>query len=236
MVWVRVDVWGVDPRSVSSALALVGPRFRSARGVPGQIFARALGTGHGNTFTFSDADWTHWAVITCWADGPDRSRWEASPYWSRWSQVSREHASIDARPLSSVGQWSRRSPFPAVDVSTATQLQDVDPRTLAITRGRIKPRYWKTFAQSTRPIADDLHSVEGLLFRRGIGEAPIGMQGTLSLWESSAAMRAFVSSSPHRAAIARTRELRWYSEDLFATLAVTGAQGRCGATTFSDSP
>ena len=63
----------------------------------------------------------------------------------------------------------------------------------------------------------DLHNAPGLLFSIGIGEAPIGLQGTFSVWQSGSALRDFAyKNAPHRAAIDDTKRFDWYSEELFA--------------------
>jgi len=60
----------------------------------------------------------------------------------------------------------------------------------------------------------------------GIGEAPIGLQGTFSLWESGDAVRNFAyRGEAHKAAIAATHREDWYAEELFARFAVTRSNG-----------
>jgi hypothetical protein len=74
-------------------------------------------------------------------------------------------------------------------------------------------RFWR----SIPPVVLDLHQSPGLLFSIGIGEAPIGLQGTLSIWRSAADLRDFAyKNAPHRAAIEDTKRFDWYSEELFA--------------------
>ncbi len=60
----------------------------------------------------------------------------------------------------------------------------------------------------------------------GIGEAPIVLQGTFSVWESSAALNSFAyDRAPHAAVVRRTAEERWYAEELFARFALLSAEG-----------
>ena len=59
----------------------------------------------------------------------------------------------------------------------------------------------------------------------GVGEAPVGLQGTFSVWESAGALREFASGSAHAAVVARTEPERWYAEELFARFAVVGGRG-----------
>jgi hypothetical protein len=75
-------------------------------------------------------------------------------------------------------------------------------------------------------VARDLRDRPGLLATLGVGEAPIGWQGTLSVWTDAGALRAFAyEGAAHRAAIRKTEETGWYAEELFARFGVAGTQG-----------
>ena len=77
-----------------------------------------------------------------------------------------------------------------------------------------------------------LRGSAGLRAAIGIGEAPIGLQGTFSLWESSAALRDFAyKGAAHSAAIAATEKLQWYAEELFARFAVIDESGSLNGDT-----
>jgi hypothetical protein len=79
------------------------------------------------------------------------------------------------------------------------------------------------------PVSADLHAVDGLLFSLGIGEAPVALQGTFSIWSGNPALTAFAyRRGPHREVMARTEELQWYAEELFARFALVGAAGEFG--------
>jgi len=67
----------------------------------------------------------------------------------------------------------------------------------------------------------------------GIGEAPVGLQGTFSVWRDAAALKTFAyDGDTHAAVIARTRETGWYAEELFARFAVERLDGRFAGTTY----
>jgi hypothetical protein len=72
----------------------------------------------------------------------------------------------------------------------------------------------------------------------GIGEAPLGLQGTFSVWDSTAALNAFAYDRPeHAAVVARTAQEGWYAEELFARLAVLSSRGTVdGADPLAQSP
>jgi hypothetical protein len=71
-----------------------------------------------------------------------------------------------------------------------------------------------------------LKSSAGLIHAIGIGEAPLGLQGTFSIWESPKAIRDFAyQGAAHKAAIEATHRERWYAEELFARFAITEQSG-----------
>jgi hypothetical protein len=97
---------------------------------------------------------------------------------------------------------------------------------LALTRARLRPVKALTFWRAIPPVALELGAAPGLLAGFGIGEAPIGWQGTVSVWRDAADLTAFAYRQPeHRAVIARTPVARWYAEELFARFAVLGITG-----------
>lgn len=195
------------------------------RHTAGLRFWKLLGTGSGQTFTPNDADPTTWGLFAVWdsVDALDQFM-TTSAVAHRWSSAA-ETWLATLLPLTWKGTWSRRDPFagivPGVDVPGR--------RVAAITRARVKPSQWKAFAAATPPVASAVNGTPGLAYTVGIGEAPIGLQGTFSLWESTAALRTFAYQSPeHRAVMARTVTDRWYAEELFARFAVIETVGTIG--------
>ncbi len=181
---------------------------RIARKLPGVSFAKLMGTGTGRTFTPSDADLKQWAILFV-ADDLDVV--DGSGFVKSWKRRSTSVDRYLLNPISSGGQWSKREPFIVGAISKS------DGPVVAITRARLKWSQAIRFWQSIPPVVTDLHNSPGLLFSIGIGEAPIGLQGTFSVWQSGSALRDFAyKNAPHRAAIDDTKRFDWYSEELFA--------------------
>ena len=181
---------------------------RAARKIPGVSFAKLMGTGTGKTFTPSDADLQQWAILFV-AD--ELQVVDGSRFIGNWKKKSTKFERMILNPVASHGKWSGREPF---EISS-------EPRTggpvVAITRARLKWSQALRFWRSIPPVVLDLLQSPGLKFSIGIGEAPIGLQGTLSIWESEAALRDFAyKNAPHRAVIEDTKKFDWYSEELFA--------------------
>jgi hypothetical protein len=181
---------------------------RIARAIPGVKFAKLMGTGTGKTFTPSDADLKQWAILFV-AD--DFGVIDNSRFISGWRKRSSKVEILHLNPISSHGKWSRREPFELTGAAHS------GGPVVAITRARLKWSQAIRFWRSIPPVVLDLHQSPGLLFSIGIGEAPIGLQGTLSIWRSAAELRDFAyKNAPHRAVIEDTKRFDWYSEELFA--------------------
>jgi hypothetical protein len=96
----------------------------------------------------------------------------------------------------------------------------------AVTRARLAPRRARAFWRAVPAVSAELRGRAGLRLAVGIGEAPIGLQGTFSVWESSRALRAFAyTGAAHAEVVRRTPAERWYAEELFARFAVLSAVG-----------
>lgn len=227
MVFVVLTVWGVPSLRVPLALARMGIDRFALRSVPGLRFAKLLGTGDGRTFTLRDADPRHWALLTVWQTAEQAESFEVTGGVHRqWAGISAETLRITMTPLSSRGRWARKEPFgtPAGTAPAGTPVA-------SITRARLHPGRALSFWRAVPPVSADLSSVAGLRLALGIGEAPIGLQGTFSLWDSSAALTDFAyRRAAHVDVVRRTAPERWYAEELFARFAVLSVTGSFGGT------
>ncbi|WP_233498776.1 monooxygenase [Blastococcus sp. TF02A-26] len=190
------------------------PRIRRA---PGLRFAKLLGTGSGRSFTVRDADPRRWGLLAVW---DDEAAAASVPVVDGWRRFADEEWSARLRPLTARGLWSRREPFGR---PTPTRW---DGPVAAVTRARLVTRKAVRFWSAVPPVSADLHRSPGLRMALGIGEAPLGLQGTFSVWESGAALNAFAyDRAPHAAVVTRTATEGWYAEELFARLAVLSTAG-----------
>ncbi len=225
---VTVHLWGVPVHAVPAAFLAMGRDRRPLSKVPGLRFAKLLGTGSGESFTPHDSDPRHWGILATWDSLAAAEAFEGSSVIRRWDARSDERVRLALRPLTSKGQWAGRTPF-----GNPTPTKHDGP-VAALTRARIKPHLWRTFWRSVPPVSEALNANPNLLLKVGIGEAPVGLQGTFSVWDSATALRDFAHRQPeHQAVIARTRELGWYSEELFARFAVLQAEGTYAGTSIS---
>ncbi|WP_426560772.1 monooxygenase [Angustibacter sp. McL0619] len=218
---VLLQVWGVERAKVPSAMLRMASTRRLLRQAPGLRFRKLLGTGSGRSFTVRDADPRHWALLTVWDDDAPAARFlDGHPALDSWAAVSRERLDVHLRPLASRGRWSGTEPF-----GNPLPGKTFGP-VAAITRARIRPRKALTFWRAVPPVSLDLRQTPGLQLAIGIGEAPVGLQGTFSLWDDAQSLNDFAHRRrPHVEAIRRTEQERWYVEELFARFAVTTVRG-----------
>ena len=208
--------WTIKSRAIPFALlAMAFDRFTLSRS-KNVGFYKSLGTGKGETFTPADANSLRWGLV---AQVDDIDAFDQSSVVKRWRKKSVIEFRAVLEPISSHGKWAGKEPF----VATA---KDWNGQVAAITRARIKWHQNFRFWSSVPPVTMSLKSAPGLISAIGIGEAPIGLQGTFSLWESAAAIREFAyKGAAHQKAIADTATYNWYSEELFARFAVKDVRG-----------
>lgn len=193
-------------------------RFR-LRNVAGLRFWRLLGTGAGSD-TAPSRDLRRSAMFAVWDDEASLDQFMTEhPIAARWRRAD-EAWHVRLRALGGHGSWRGFDVLDVLGEGTAGGPVAV------VTRASIRPGAWRAFGKVGRTVDDELHSADGLLDVVGIGEAPVGRLGTFSLWESAAAARSFATSMPaHRAVVVRTRDERWYTEELFARFEPFGSSG-----------
>jgi hypothetical protein len=217
---VTLTLWGVGATGVVPAMLRMALDRRHLRGVPGLRFAKLLGTGDGRTFTVRDADPRHWGLLAVWEDPAAATAFTAAPTHRAWERFASERLQVALRPISSRGLWSGRRPF------GDPVPRRVDGPVAALTRARIRARSTRAFWRAVPPVSQDLHTVPGLRLAVGIGEAPVGLQGTFSLWEGTGPLMEFAHRRPaHAEVVRRTAREGWYAEELFARFEVLEARG-----------
>ena len=230
---VTMTLWGVAPARVPQAVGrMATDRFRLRR-TPGLRFAKLLGTGDGRTFTARDADPLHWGLIACWQDEQAAAAALAGPVGRGWDRISRERLHVRLRPVHSRGRWARRTPFgdpsssaPSSAPASAPAAAPPPGPVASVTRARLRPAAARSFWRAVPAVSTDLHQVAGLRLAVGIGEAPVGLQGTFSLWQDAASLVDFAHRRrPHAEVVRRTPAEGWYAEELFARFAVLGSAG-----------
>lgn len=216
----------VSGKSIPFAfLSMAIDRMRT-RKFTGISFAKMLGTGTGETFTPQDANLYRWGIVVV-IDENQIDAFDSSSVITGWRKRSTSEMRVILSPLSSHGLWSKKNPF-----DFTANISQPDAQIAAITRARIKWNQNFRFWRAVPPVVIDLHGNPGLISAIGIGEAPIGLQGTFSLWSSASALRDFAyKGKAHQVAIEQTKEFNWYSEELFARFEVLQLRGSIATNT-----
>lgn len=210
--------WRIKPPAIPVAILNMATNKLLLKLVPGIKFIKLLGTGKGKSFTPKDADQLRWGILVT-INESNLHDLENSFVVKIWRKISSNQYKVILKPIASHGLWSKQDPF-------IVEKFDWSGKVAAVTRARIVWRKNLQFWKAVPPVTESLHQSEGLINAIGIGEAPIGLQGTFSIWESAAALRDFAyKGRAHVAAIAATESNKWYSEELFARFAVIEEQG-----------
>ena len=211
--------WKIERSGIPFALFRMAIDRTLLRRSNGVTFAKMLGCGKGETFTPSDADPIRWGCLVVIPES-QLAQLDSSSTITKWRSKSISEFRVVLDPIASTGMWSKQKPF------EPSAPANFDGQVVAITRARIKASQTIRFFKSVPPVTASLHSSPGLISTIGIGEAPIGLQGTFSLWESMQAIKDFAyKGAAHQRAIAQTVEFDWYAEELFARFAVREIRG-----------
>lgn len=217
----RIYFWRIPTLKIPWALIHMALDRRQLRKNNSIHFWKLLGTGKGETFTPRDADAKRWGLLVV-IDESALSDFENSALIKNWNRRSIERFTGSLRAIAVHGSWSRKRPFKG-EIAPINWSGKV----VAITRARIKWHKSLIFWRSVPPITKSLKSAPGLLAAIGIGEAPLGLQGTFSIWADPKTISYFAyRGEAHKAAIAATKRENWYAEELFARFALMESTGR----------
>lgn len=198
---------------------MMGLARRALAATPGIGFWKLCGSGTGEGFT-PRPNLGVYAILATW---PDRATAEAqtarAPAFARYHARACESWTLFLTPLSARGAWSGRQPFsPAPSPASGP--------VAALTRATLRPRAALGFWGRVPDISAAIGADESVLFKIGIGEAPLLHQVTFSIWPDTASMARFArADGPHARAIRAVRDGDWFAEELYARFAVTGARG-----------
>jgi heme-degrading monooxygenase HmoA len=199
-------------RNAYGALASMGLNRLLLRRTPGLRFWKLLGSARGLAF----GPWNprRYGLFSVWDSDAALDAFErASPVMAAYRRSTVELWTVRLKPIGWHGAWGGIDPF-----AGAVRAAAPDDLPLAIlTRATIRPGRVHAFRASARQVNAELAQRPGLLAAIGLGEAPLFIQATFSLWASPRAVRGFAYQSPeHIKAMRRKQHENWYSEELFA--------------------
>jgi len=210
--------WRIRAIFIPLAIIFMAINKIQLKRLSGVTFIKLLGTGKGESFTPRDADPFRWGMLITVSEN-QIDMLDKSFVVKSWQKICISEYRVLLKPISSHGFWSGKQPFAVDKFEWAGKIA-------AVTRARIVWRKNLIFWRAVPPVTESLHRSPGLLNAIGIGEAPIGLQGTFSIWQDAASLRDFAyKGQAHSEAIRATSANQWYSEELFARFAVIQERG-----------
>jgi len=186
----------------------------------GLQFGRLMGSGGENGFSIRP-NFRVYAWLGCWeSKSAANAFFDHNSWWQKAKERSQEQMTFFLQPTLAHGQWEGQNPF--------GEPANYDPQkpTAVLTRATIRtrklPEFWRWVPKTSASVYDH----PDRLLSVGVGEYPIFMQATFSLWRSGKAMQEFAYQSKyHKEVVRLTRERGWYKEELFVRFAVLETAG-----------
>ncbi len=202
------------------AFAQMGLARRAFARVKGIGMAKLCGSGTGEGFTPVPNTGVY-GILATWPDhATARRALFGADIFRRYGRMAVEQLTIFATPLSARGMWDGRAPF------TPNPAAYVNGPVAILTRATIRPGAAMGFWRYEPAISAAIGADPNVIFKIGIGEAPLLRQITFSIWPNIASMTAFArQDGPHARAIQAVRDGDWFSEELYARFRVDEVQG-----------
>ena len=182
--------------------------------VNGLLFSKLMGSGKGNGFSIKP-NLGVYAFLGVWESEKHAKDFLQQTSYQKLSKYSEKQWTVFMKAFQAHGQWDGKNPFLINEVNIST-----DPIAV-ITRATIKTKYLYQFWKDVPAVSESINDKAGRRFSIGIGELPLILQSTFSIWDSKKHMEDFAYNSKyHRDVVQKTRKLGWYSEELFARFVI----------------
>ncbi len=183
-------------------------------------FWKLLGCGKNGTFD-KNPDWQQWGLLCCWKNREDFEKFYANGFIPKWWKIfAKEQWLLLLKPVESHGFWSNKKPFDSGNEKNFTGKVGV------LTRATININKLSRFWENVPNVANTMADAPGFITSVGIGEAPLFMQATFSVWDDLESVKNFAyRSKQHAEVIKLTRKEKWYKEELFARFNILESRG-----------
>ncbi|MEZ0483245.1 DUF3291 domain-containing protein [Fibrella aquatica] len=230
---VTVTVLNFAPGQRYRAFANMGRWLMNPFNIPGLLFQKMMGTGKNFGLW---PDFSRYIFIGVWEDEAQAHTFFASEQWQPFLPVSTDQArrqtgTLYLQPIKSQGLWDGIDPFKSVnnvpDSNVPNTLNQADRPIAVLTRASIRTGalidFWRNVPEARKRIDEQ---GDNLLMALGAGEKPLVQQCTISVWRNAALVDQFAyRQSGHREIVKKTRQRKWYSEELFARFTVLKMDG-----------
>jgi heme-degrading monooxygenase HmoA len=194
-----------------------GPSF--LKGVDGLVAVKMMGTGSGNGFSIVP-NLKRYAFFMVWDSEQKADQFlKDRQYLEFYNSQASSKLIVKLRPTKTHGNWSGENPLLPSNAEKANALIAV------LTRATIRPAKLLDFWWNVPTVSKFMSDADGVLYRIGVGEYPLFMQATFSIWASKEVlMKAAYANTAHAEAVRKTRERNWYAEEMFTRFEVLAIQ------------
>ncbi|RYF76619.1 MAG: DUF3291 domain-containing protein [Cytophagaceae bacterium] len=228
MSLVTVTVLNFAPGQRYRAFANMGRWLMKPFDIPGLGFQKMMGTGKNFGLW---PDFSRYIFLGVWETEAQAASFFASEQWqpflpSAAHPTANPTSTLYLQPIKSHGLWDGVDPFQHItNVPTNADMSD---RPIAVlTRASIRTGalldFWRNVPEARKRIDEQ---GDNLVMALGAGEKPLVQQCTISVWRNAAMVDQFAyRQSGHREIVKKTRQRKWYSEELFARFTVLKMDG-----------
>ena len=192
-------------------------------------FYKLLGCGKNGTFD-KVPDFRQWGVLIVTSSLQEVNTRQQSVNYARlyggfisnwWRFFKCTKWTLVLQPIEGHGTWDGKEVFGALP-----RTSEYDGLIGVLTRATIKINRLKNFWGNVEGVAKNMSTSKGLITSLGIGEVPWIKQATFSIWEDKESMKAFsYKMREHTEVIRKTRQEKWYSEDMFVRFKIIASIG-----------
>jgi spheroidene monooxygenase len=210
------------------------------REVPGLLFVKVMGSGHGGGFGLRPSA-THQGLVCLFADQHSADNFMRGAAVQGITSRAREHWLGLLAVTSIRGQWDQQSWGLTSDECLdeplgASVVDGVQAPVAVLTRGSIRPAKAVSFWRYSPPAQAGLSRARGCQLSMGLGEAPLVRQCTFTLWDDTDSMLRYAHQGAHKAAIAAAAKHDFFSESMFARMRVLAMSGTWCGRSFGPAP
>jgi hypothetical protein len=192
------------------------------------VFYKLLGCGKNGTFD-KTPDMRQWCILVVSeaeiesfnASQPDHAELYGRLINAWWQFFGCEKWTLILHPCEGHGRWDGKEAF-----GTLPKNSTYNGPIAVLTRATIRLSGLKNFWRHVAGVASKMAMSKGFITSLGIGEVPWVKQATLSFWENKESMLSFsYKMEEHKEVIRKTREEKWYSEEMFVRFKIIASIG-----------
>lgn len=201
------------------ALARMGRPPVANQKIDGLTFWKPFGTGSGRGFSIRP-DFSTFSLLTVFENEDKAQAFIDSEIMKIYTDKAEAHSHVLMHNISSRGEWGNLKPFKQLEAPAP------DESLAVITRAKLKPRYIFAFWKKVPGISKSLDEYPEIIYQKGVGEWPLVMQVTFSIWKNKEALMDFTNkTSAHGQAARKAVEKDYFKDSLFARFHPFDIQG-----------